>query len=152
MDKDFISVNPDSGSGSATVTVSASANGEQARSTSITISGGGIIKNIQISQYAFINVTLTCKIIWNPAVRAQEFYVIANKIVDTTTTVKMTYLNIRNALVGYNVAIKIGNSAGSSTTDNQLYYIMDDEQPSLEANKGNSATQKYSLVWGDTQP
>ncbi len=50
MDKDFISVNPDGGNGSATVTVSASANSGAARSTSITISGGGITRTVNISQ------------------------------------------------------------------------------------------------------
>lgn len=60
MDKDFISANPDSGSGSATVTVSASANSGAARSTSITISGGGITRTVNISQEKGISGFIVC--------------------------------------------------------------------------------------------
>lgn len=60
MDKDFISVNPDSGSGSATVTVSASTNSGAARSTSITISGGGITRTVNISQEKGIRGFIVC--------------------------------------------------------------------------------------------
>lgn len=50
MQKDFITVTPDSGSGSATVTVSASVNSGQARSSSIAISGGVVKRTVEIAQ------------------------------------------------------------------------------------------------------
>lgn len=40
MQKDFITVTPDSGAGNKTVTVSASKNASSARSTSLSINGG----------------------------------------------------------------------------------------------------------------
>jgi hypothetical protein len=41
MQKDFLTITPDSGRGSQAVTVKASPNTGNARSTTITISGGG---------------------------------------------------------------------------------------------------------------
>lgn len=60
MQKDFITVIPDSGSGSATVTVSASVNSGQARSTSITISDGGMEKSVSISQEKGVAGFIVC--------------------------------------------------------------------------------------------
>jgi len=42
MQKDFLTITPDSGGGSQEVTVQAGANTGNARSTTITISGGGV--------------------------------------------------------------------------------------------------------------
>ena len=42
MQKDFLTITPDSGRGSQEVTVQAGANYGDARSTTITISGGGV--------------------------------------------------------------------------------------------------------------
>lgn len=42
MQKDFITVTPDSGNSDGTVTVQALGNSEDARSTTITISGGHV--------------------------------------------------------------------------------------------------------------
>lgn len=50
MKKDFLTITPDSGGGSQEVTVKASANTGNARSTTITISGGGITRTIDVSQ------------------------------------------------------------------------------------------------------
>jgi hypothetical protein len=50
MKKDFLTITPDSGGGSQEVTVKASANVGNARSTTITISGGGITRTIDVSQ------------------------------------------------------------------------------------------------------
>lgn len=52
MQKDFITVTPDTGGGSATLNAVAAANSGGARSTSITIAGSGISKTIDISQVA----------------------------------------------------------------------------------------------------
>lgn len=52
MQKDFITAIPDSGSGGGNVTVRASQNTGGERSSSITISGGGITRTIPISQEA----------------------------------------------------------------------------------------------------
>lgn len=49
MQKDFLTITPDSG-GSQEVTVQAGANTGNARSTTITISGGGITRTIDVSQ------------------------------------------------------------------------------------------------------
>ena len=50
MQKDFLTITPDSGGGSQEVTVQAGANAGNARSTTITISGGGITRTIDVSQ------------------------------------------------------------------------------------------------------
>lgn len=50
MQKDFLTITPDSGEGSQEVTVQAEANYDDARSTTITISGGGIARTIDVSQ------------------------------------------------------------------------------------------------------
>lgn len=50
MQKDFITVTPDSGTGSKTVTVNAPLNLGGIRSTQITVSGGGLSKTILVSQ------------------------------------------------------------------------------------------------------
>ena len=53
MEKDFITVTPDSGTGNATVTVVASENsGQNERSTSISISGGTMKRTLSINQEA----------------------------------------------------------------------------------------------------
>lgn len=50
MQKDFITVTPDSGNGTATVTVAAAQNTGNARNSSIVISGGGMTRTIKVSQ------------------------------------------------------------------------------------------------------
>lgn len=50
MQKDFLTITPDSGRGSQEVTVQAGANYGDARSATITISGGGIARTIDVSQ------------------------------------------------------------------------------------------------------
>lgn len=50
MQKDFLTITPDSGRGSQAVTVKSSPNTGNARSTTITISGGGITRTIDVSQ------------------------------------------------------------------------------------------------------
>lgn len=50
MEKDFLTITPDSGGGSQEVTVQARANYGDARSTTITISGGGMTRTIEASQ------------------------------------------------------------------------------------------------------
>ena len=50
MQKDFLTITPDSGRGSQAVTVKASSNTGNARSTTITISGGGITRTIDVIQ------------------------------------------------------------------------------------------------------
>ncbi len=52
MNKDFITATPDTGSGNGTVNVKADKNIGGSRSTSITITGGGITRTIPISQGA----------------------------------------------------------------------------------------------------
>ncbi len=52
MKKDFITATPDTGSGGGTINVQASQNSGGSRSTSITITGGGITRTIPISQEA----------------------------------------------------------------------------------------------------
>ena len=53
MQKDFITVTPDNGNGDATVTVAASENqSENARSSTITIAGGGISRTVSLGQNA----------------------------------------------------------------------------------------------------
>lgn len=50
MQKDFITVTPDSGNGTATVTVAAAQNTGNARNSSIVISGGGMTRTIKVNQ------------------------------------------------------------------------------------------------------
>ena len=53
MQKDFMTVNPDSGSGGGTVTVQTAANSGDARNGILTISGGGITRTISVNQERF---------------------------------------------------------------------------------------------------
>lgn len=50
MQKDFLTITPDSGEGSQEVTVQAGANSGNARTSTITISGGGMTRTIEVSQ------------------------------------------------------------------------------------------------------
>lgn len=50
MDKDFMTITPNSGEGSQKVTVVVPVNSGNARSSTITISGGGITRTIDVSQ------------------------------------------------------------------------------------------------------
>ena len=50
MQKDFLTITPDSGRGSQEVTVAVPANTGNARSSTITIQGGGITRTIEVSQ------------------------------------------------------------------------------------------------------
>ena len=50
MQKDFLTITPDSGGGSQEVTVQAGANSGNARTSTITISGGGMTRTIEVSQ------------------------------------------------------------------------------------------------------
>lgn len=52
MQKDFLTITPDSGGGSQEVTVQAGANTGNARSTTIIISGGGITRTVTVNQEA----------------------------------------------------------------------------------------------------
>lgn len=53
MQKDFMTVNPDSGSGGGTVTVQTAANSGDARNGILTISGGGITRTVSVNQERF---------------------------------------------------------------------------------------------------
>lgn len=60
MQKDFVTATPDTGgAGGTTVNVKASANSGAARNTTITVSGGGVSKQVSISQAAGQQVTVT---------------------------------------------------------------------------------------------
>lgn len=48
--KDFIEFTPSTGNGNATINVTASKNTDVARETSLTISGNGVTKKVNISQ------------------------------------------------------------------------------------------------------
>lgn len=50
MQKDFITVTPDSGNGDSIITVITPTNSEVTRNTTLIISGGGITKTIEVSQ------------------------------------------------------------------------------------------------------
>lgn len=50
MQKDFLTITPDNGGGSQNVTVAVPANTGNARSSMITISGGGITRTIEVNQ------------------------------------------------------------------------------------------------------
>ena len=52
MQKDFMTITPDSGGGSQEVTVAVPANTGNARSSTITIQGGGITRTINVAQSA----------------------------------------------------------------------------------------------------
>lgn len=52
MKKDFIVVTPDSGTGNATITIAAEQNTGDARTSKLTISGGGMNRTINVSQVA----------------------------------------------------------------------------------------------------
>lgn len=64
MKKDFLTITPDSGEGSQEVTVAVPANTGNARSSTITIRGGGITRTITVKQEAKLAnpVTLTMRI------------------------------------------------------------------------------------------
>lgn len=50
MEKDFLTITPESGSGNGSLNVTASKNGGVPRSTSLEISGGGISKSVPVEQ------------------------------------------------------------------------------------------------------
>lgn len=58
MQKDFLTITPNSGGGSQKVTVQAGANTGNARSTTITISGGGITRTVTVNQEAKKSIEL----------------------------------------------------------------------------------------------
>lgn len=76
MKKGFITVTPDSGTGNATITVSAEKNTGNARSSSITISGGGITRTITINQAqsAVSFITLGCGFNFQDGTSGSEGY------------------------------------------------------------------------------
>lgn len=59
MQKDFITVTPDNGNSDGAVTVQASGNSGDARSTTITISGGGMTRTIEVNQEGKQTVTIS---------------------------------------------------------------------------------------------
>lgn len=58
MQKDFITATPDTGSGNGTINVTASKNISSKRSTSLTISGGGVTKTVNINQKKGISIAV----------------------------------------------------------------------------------------------
>lgn len=55
MQKDFLTITPDSGGGNGSLNVVAAANTGAARTSSITVAGSGVSKNVAVSQPAGIN-------------------------------------------------------------------------------------------------
>lgn len=58
MQKDFIIATPDTGGGNGTINVTASKNTSSERSTSLTISGGGVTKTVNIKQKKGISIAV----------------------------------------------------------------------------------------------
>lgn len=58
MQKDFITATPDTGSGNRTINVTASKNISSERSTSLTISGAGVTKTVNINQKKGISIAV----------------------------------------------------------------------------------------------
>lgn len=58
MQKDFITVAPDTGNGNRTINVTASKNTSSERSTSLTISGAGVTKTVNINQKKGISIVV----------------------------------------------------------------------------------------------
>lgn len=58
MNKDFITATPDIGDGNGTINVTASKNTSSERSTSLTISGAGVTKTVNINQKKGISIAV----------------------------------------------------------------------------------------------
>ena len=58
MQKDFITATPDTGGGNGTINVTASKNISSERSTSLTISGEGVTKTVNINQKKGISIAV----------------------------------------------------------------------------------------------
>lgn len=58
MQKDFITATPDTGGGNGTINVTASKNTSSERSTSLTISGMGVTKTVNINQKKGISIAV----------------------------------------------------------------------------------------------
>lgn len=58
MQKDFITVAPDTGNRNGTINVTASKNTSSERSTSLTISGAGVTKTVNINQKKGISIAV----------------------------------------------------------------------------------------------
>ena len=58
MQKDFILATPDTGGGNGTINVTASKNTSSERSTSLTISGAGVTKTVNINQKKGISIAV----------------------------------------------------------------------------------------------
>lgn len=95
MNKDFLTITPDSGGGTADVTVQASQNQGSSRTSTITISGGGMTRTIEVSQAAGVITTQYVMTVVPPtltfekgAIRSNFFYVTCEKqtLVNGTVT------------------------------------------------------------------
>lgn len=58
MQKDFITVAPDTGDGNGTINATASKNTSSERSTNLTISGAGVTKTVNIKQKKGISIAV----------------------------------------------------------------------------------------------
>lgn len=58
MNKDFITATPDTGDRNGTINVTASKNTSSERSTSLTISGAGVTKTVNINQKKGISIAV----------------------------------------------------------------------------------------------
>lgn len=58
MQKNFITVSPDTGDGNGTINVTASKNTSSERSTSLTIFGAGVTKTVNINQKKGISIAV----------------------------------------------------------------------------------------------
>lgn len=58
MQKNFITASPDTGDGNGTINVTASKNTSSERSTSLTISGAGVTKTVNIDQKKGISIAV----------------------------------------------------------------------------------------------
>lgn len=58
MQKNFITASPDTGDGNETINVTASKNTSSERSTSLTISGAGVTKTVNINQKKGISIAV----------------------------------------------------------------------------------------------
>lgn len=100
MQKNFINVTPDSGRGNGTVTVTASQNTTSyKRSTSLTISGAGVTKNIDIFQSGVIFPIIDLGFIINGTNSGTDF---EKRYTESSKTLEAVFNYPKNALLSSN--------------------------------------------------
>lgn len=141
MNKDFITVTPDSGAGNNTITVAAGQNAStSSRSSSINVSGGGMTHTIKVTQAeggTVVTIKGGLEIIGSSTV----IRAISSQNVDIDVTVKFKFTPTAGEGMTVSVKIEKGKNMGAQ-------QIASNPRPGtatiLEVSPNKSSTQIYT--------